>query len=93
MIKRYKEHELAKYILDNMITENNEWCKSSDVEKLEDKVDKVLKWVKAYPIEIFPEPDLKKAQKILKENGMTIDAISASNFRFVLNRVKEILEK
>jgi len=46
-------------------------------------------WIKAYPLDIFPEPDFKKAHKVLKEHGMTLDAISASNMRHVLNGLKE----
>lgn len=60
---------------------------------LEDKIQKILNWCNAYPLDVFPEPDLKKAARILKENGMTLDSISASNMRHVLEGIKEILEK
>lgn len=50
-------------------------------------------WAKAYPIEIFPEPDMKKAHEILKANGMTLDAISASNMRHVINNVAGIARR
>jgi hypothetical protein len=46
-------------------------------------------WAKAYPVDIFPEPDLKKAHELLKTGGMTLDAVSASNFRFMLSRINE----
>lgn len=52
----------------------------------------ILNWIDAYPLDLFPEPDLKKAAKVLKENGLTLDAISASNMRHVLIRMKETIE-
>ena len=47
-------------------------------------------WSKAYPLEVFPEPDFKKAAELLKAGGQTLDAISASNMRHVVKRVGEI---
>ena len=40
----------------------------------------------------FPEPDFTKAHKVLRENGMTLDAISASNMRHVIKGVREIID-
>lgn len=42
-------------------------------------------WESAYPLSCFPEPDLKVAAKLLKDGGMTLDAISASNMRHVVS--------
>jgi hypothetical protein len=39
---------------------------------------------------MFPEPDLKKAAEVLKANGMTLDAISASCMRHVVEGVGKI---
>ena len=50
-------------------------------------------WTKAYPLEAFPKPDLKRAARVLKENGMTLDAISADNMRHVLDGIREIIKK
>ena len=61
--------------------------------KLKDKIDQVLAWWKAYPLAVFPEPDFKKAAKVPKDNGMTIDSISASNMRHVLKGVQRILQE
>ena len=52
-----------------------------------DVFERIVNWSKAYPIDVFPEPDLKKAHKILKANGMTLDAISASAMRHVVTEV------
>lgn len=46
-------------------------------------------WARAYPVTIFPEPDFDKAHKVLTENGMTLDAISASNMRHVITQVEK----
>ena len=63
-----------------------------DLEKLQDKLQTIKNWINAYPLDIFPEPDFKKAAKVLKQNGMTLDTISASNMRHVLNGIKNIIE-
>lgn len=60
--------------------------------ELEEKLHKIKIWCDAYPLSVFPEPDLKKAAKVLKENGMTLDSISAHNFRHVLNGIKNLIE-
>lgn len=41
-------------------------------------------WESAYPLSAFPEPDLERAAAVLKREGMTLDAISASNMRHVV---------
>ena len=49
-------------------------------------------WCEAYPIAAFPEPDLKKAHEVLKANGMTLDAISASNMKHVITQVQKMID-
>ena len=66
---------------------------SEELDKLRDKLHQIKTWVDAYPLDMFPEPDFKKAAKVLKENGMTLDAISASNMRHVLDGIRRIIEK
>ena len=61
-----------------------------EVDKCKDFLRRIKVWTEAYPLKVFPKPDLKKAAKVLKENGMTLDAISADNMRHVLNGLKEI---
>ena len=65
----------------------------SELEKLQDKMYQIKTWIDAYPLKIFPEPDFKKAHKILKQHGITLDAISASNMRHVLKGIKEIIDR
>ena len=49
-------------------------------------------WCEAYPISAFPEPDFKKAHEVLKANGMTLDAISASNMKNVITQVQKMID-
>lgn len=62
-------------------------------ERLEDALRKIQNWARAYPLQIFPKPDLKKAARILKAEGMTLDAISADAMRHVIKGVSEIVEQ
>ena len=61
-------------------------------EQLEDTHHQILTWCKAYPLDIFPEPDFKLAREGLKAVGITIDAVSASNMRHVLRGIESIIE-
>jgi len=62
------------------------------VDLIRTRLRKIESWCNAYPLKVFPEPDLKKAREVLKEAGMTLDAISASNMRHVLKGIKDIVE-
>ncbi|NEH28156.1 hypothetical protein [Rhizobium ruizarguesonis] len=53
-------------------------------------LDRIEQWAQAYPLTVFPEPDLKKARALLEAGGMTLDAISASNMRHVVEGVQQI---
>jgi len=56
----------------------------------EDALMSILSWATAYPISVFPEPDLVKARSLLEAGGMTLDAVSASNMRHALSGVGRI---
>ena len=60
------------------------------VARLVDALDDLNQWCGAYPLAVFPEPDFGRVAHVLQAAGMTIDAVSASNFRHVLKRVREI---
>lgn len=49
-------------------------------------------WLRAYPVDLFPEPDFKTAAELLSAGGLTLDAISASNSRHVLRRLLEFMQ-
>jgi lipopolysaccharide biosynthesis regulator YciM len=62
-------------------------------ERQEDALNRLQEWARAYPLECFPEPDLKKAHQLLLAGGMTLDAISASNMRHVITQVAAIVDE
>lgn len=55
-----------------------------DVEREELLAD-LAGWEAAYPLPMFPEPDFKEADRVLKQHGISLSAISASNMRHVVN--------
>ena len=64
-----------------------------DNDRMEIALRKIENWCKSYPLEVFPEPDLKKAAKILRENGMTLDSIGASSMRHVLKGITKLVQE
>ena len=65
------------------------------IEELEGKIHQIRQWSEAYPKTVFIEPTKEqwaKAAKVLRDNGMTLDAISGSNMRLVLEGVKKIID-
>jgi hypothetical protein len=72
------------------------WLARQDWEEnsINDAIRKITEWKdKAYPLNAFPEPDPKRAREILQAGGMTLDDVSASNIRFALKRVCEMLDE
>src|SRR5574340_1240862 len=45
---------------------------------------RVHEWSKAYPLHTFPEPDVDRVRAVLEGGGLTIDCVSASNMRHVV---------
>lgn len=62
-----------------------EWYLRGDV------LERLHSWANAYPVRVFPEPDFGRAQELLQAGGMSLDAISASNMRHVLDGVRELV--
>ena len=60
------------------------------IDKLEHALHKIESWSRAYPLKIFPKPDLVKARALLEAGGITLDAISAHAMRHVIEGVGEI---
>jgi hypothetical protein len=58
-------------------------------DRLEDFREWVESWAEAYPLDIFPEPDMKKAHEVLTAAGMSLDRVSASAMRYVITRVRD----
>jgi hypothetical protein len=59
-------------------------------EDLKEAIRLIIAWAEAYPLDIFPEPDLKKARELLEAGGITLDAVSAHAMRHVLDGVAKI---
>ena len=61
--------------------------------ELDGKLKEIKDWCEAYPLDMFPEPDFEEVRHILKPHGITLDSISASNMRHVLQGIKNIITK
>ena len=67
-------------------------AKAVALDELEQKLEKIENWCKAYPLDMFPEPNMKYVREILQTySTVTIDEISASNMRHVLEGIKKII--
>jgi len=77
------------------VAEDNEVMKhlQAEIEKLREALEKIDSWTKAYPLEMFPEPDFKKVAEVLKAAGLSLDEVSASNMRHVITKLKDITEQ
>lgn len=56
-------------------------------DELKQALHRIKSWSEAYPLEVFPEPDLVKARQLLEAGGLTLDAISAHCMRHVVEGV------
>jgi hypothetical protein len=63
------------------------------IERLEEALQRIVRWSEAYPLKVFPEPDdayYKAAHEVLRANGMTLDRLSAATMRHVVQGVGRI---
>lgn len=63
------------------------------VEELEEALEQIKSWSEAYPKDIFPEPDWKKARALLEAGGISLDSVSAGCMRHVIVGVGEIARR
>jgi|HubBroStandDraft_3_1064219.scaffolds.fasta_scaffold2841541_1 hypothetical protein len=61
-----------------------------ETKRYREALERIVQWSEAYPLDVFPEPDWKRAGDLLRAGGMTLDAISASNMRHVVEQVAKI---
>ena len=59
-------------------------------DRLREALERIYLWSEAYPTEVFPEPDFKRAAALLSAGGMSIDVVSASNMRHATKGVGKI---
>jgi hypothetical protein len=71
-----------------------------DAEDAEDRIDElesalhhIVQWANAYPLDIFPEPDWRKAAKLLNAGGITLDSVAAGVARHVVTGIGEIARR
>lgn len=62
--------------------------RDAEIERLKDDFERLREWADAYPVEVFKEPDFKRVNQVLDAAGLSLTAVSASNFRYVLNLMK-----
>lgn len=79
-------HENTIRNLDYEITELGD-----TIAALREKLHRIEVWADAYPLSVFPEPDFKHVRELLESGGITLDSVSASNMRHVLQGIKSIL--
>lgn len=53
---------------------------------------RIIAWCNAYPVDVFPEPDFKRARELLEAGGITMDSVSAANMRHVINGFRELAQ-
>jgi len=59
-------------------------------ERMQEALEQIVRWSEAYPLDIFPEPDLQKARELLAAGGITLDAVSAHCMRHVVDGIGKI---
>lgn len=64
--------------------------RDAEIDRLREALDCIFRWAKAYPLEVFPEPDFARARNVLSSAGISLEAISASNMRHVVSGVADI---
>jgi hypothetical protein len=65
------------------------------VERMEEALQRIAQWSRAYPLDVFPEPTEEyyaKAAQVLEANGMTLDCLSAAAMRHVIDQVGKIAD-
>ena len=60
------------------------------IDDLEDALQRIINWSEAYPLNVFPKPDLKKARDLLEAGGITLDAVASHCMRHVITGAAKI---
>jgi hypothetical protein len=59
-------------------------------ELMSEALHKIVQWSEAYPTDIFIEPDWTAVAEVLKNGGISLDAVSGAILRDTLKKVGEI---
>lgn len=60
---------------------------TTDPKRMEKALHDIEAWARAYPLKVFPEPDMTRVSYLLARDGMSLDAVSASCMRLCLSGV------
>jgi hypothetical protein len=60
-------------------------AKALDPDRMEYALRSILAWAEAYPLAVFPEPDLHKAEEALEAAGISMGALHGTWGRHLLN--------
>ena len=77
--------------LDSVLEENR--LLKGQLDAVRDPAERIKQWCEAYPLDIFPEPDFKLARKGLESVGITMDAVSASCMRRVVDGISKYADQ
>ena len=87
------EAQLAIRERTSQFHKSNHLAAEKQLEAVRDPAERIKQWCEAYPLDIFPEPDLKLAHKTLKSVGLTLDAVSACSARHVLKGITGYIDR
>jgi hypothetical protein len=62
-------------------------------ERMQEALEQIVAWSKAYPLDVFPEPDWAHVRSLLEWGGMSLDAVSAHCMRHVVEGVGRIAKE
>jgi len=90
------EVELRHLAILKLAGETEELSVKND--RLREALQKIIDWADAYPVDVFPEPDLEYVARALKQAAestdthgpISLDCVSASNMRHCLKGAKRI---
>jgi len=57
--------------------------------RIEKLLERIVQWSQAYPVDIFPKPDWKRAEEALIKEGMGVTSLSADAMRHVVEKLGE----
>lgn len=61
-----------------------------EIERMREALERIDQWSRAYPLDVFPKPDLARARSLLEAGGMTLDSVSADAMRHAIEGVGAI---
>jgi hypothetical protein len=75
-------------MIEHLMSENERLL--AENERLREALTIIAEIPKAYPADVFTEPDWKRADEVLTAAGMRLDGISGSNMRWRSEKTAEI---